>query len=87
MTWTDPCDDVPMTNATNELATWAREEARQRGILDPFVYLNYANGEQSVYEGSLAPEDMKRLRDVQKKYDPEGVFAKLWKGGFKLGGR
>lgn len=46
-------------------------------------YLNYADGSQSPL-ASYGVENVKRLRKISLKYDPEQVFQKLCKGGFKL---
>ncbi|KAJ8091247.1 hypothetical protein PM082_024516 [Marasmius tenuissimus] len=73
-----------MRNATNAFGTWGEEEARRRGILNDFIYLNYANEDQRVYERSVLPQDLNRMRAIRKKYDSSGTFQKLWRGGYKL---
>lgn len=73
-----------MEAAVNELGEWAEAEARKRGLWDDFIYLNYANGKQQVYEHSVTPEDLEKLRMVKMAYDPSGALTRLWKGGFKL---
>lgn len=73
-----------MESLTNKLGDWAEGEARKRGLLDDFIYLNYANGEQQVYQRSVTREDLDRLQQVKMLYDPFGTLNKLWKGGFKL---
>lgn len=83
-TWKDAEDDAVMTHATDTFGNWAETEARKRGILDKFVYLNYANGKQPVYERSVTAEDLEKMQLIKKTYDPSGTFEKLWKGGFKL---
>lgn len=83
-TWTEAVDDVEMKDATNAFGAWIENEARKRDLLDDFVYLNYANGEQRVYERSVTAEDLQRLKDIRKAYDSSGAFQRLWKGGFKL---
>ncbi|KAL0063235.1 hypothetical protein AAF712_009837 [Marasmius tenuissimus] len=84
ITWTDPADEAVMRNATNAFGTWGEEEARRRGILNDFIYLNYANEDQRVYERSVLPQDLNRMRAIRKKYDSSGTFQKLWRGGYKL---
>jgi hypothetical protein len=46
-------------------------------------YLNYADGSQDPL-ASYGPGSAQKLHDVSKKYDPEQVFQKLAKGGFKI---
>lgn len=58
--------------------------AKQRGLYNEYVYLNDAGPDQAVFPGYGA-KNFQRLRDISKKYDPEGVFQTLLPGGFKLG--
>lgn len=48
-----------------------------------YIYQNYAAAEQKVFEG-YGEENLESLRQVSKKYDPDGVFQKLQPGYFKL---
>jgi hypothetical protein len=48
-----------------------------------WTYLNYADSSQDPL-ASYGIENVKKLRQVAAKYDPEGVFQKLCPGGFKL---
>ncbi|KAG7087480.1 hypothetical protein E1B28_013443 [Marasmius oreades] len=84
ITWTEPTDELVMKEATNTFGAWGEAEARKRGILDEFVYINYANERQRVYERSVTPEDLDKMQEIQKKYDSSGTFEKLWRGGYKL---
>ncbi|KAH8701253.1 oxidoreductase FAD-binding protein [Phaeosphaeriaceae sp. PMI808] len=54
---------------------------RENGLLEPFIYLNYAGGKQDPI-GSYGTKE--QLQAVSKKYDPKGIFQKLVPGGFKL---
>ena len=47
------------------------------------VYLNYANPSQDSM-GSYGEDNMRFLKEVAAKYDPEGVFQNRFPGGFKL---
>ncbi|KAL0573032.1 hypothetical protein V5O48_008925 [Marasmius crinis-equi] len=84
ITWTDPADEPVLKEATNTLGAWGEAEASKRGLLNDFVYLNYANEQQRVYERSVTPEDLDKMREIQKKYDSSGTFESLWRGGYKL---
>jgi hypothetical protein len=53
------------------------------GLLNPFVYLNYAFQEEDPI-ASYGAENVEFLREVSKDVDPEGVFQRLARGGFKL---
>ena len=85
-TWTNPADDEVLKEATHRLGTLAEDEARKRDKLVDFIYMNYANGEQPVYERAVSPEDLDRMLQVRDMYDSKKTFQKLWKGGYKLPG-
>ena len=51
-----------------------------------FVYLNYADERQQVIEGYGA-ESLKRLREVNRRVDPEALFQEGVPGGYKLFGK
>lgn len=57
--------------------------ASNMGLLHRWVYANYAGSWQDVYAG-YGQEVEDRLRDVRKKYDKDGVFSALRRGGLKL---
>ncbi|KAI1503134.1 FAD-binding domain-containing protein [Biscogniauxia marginata] len=52
------------------------------GLLD-WVYMNYADETQDVLRGYGA-KNVKFMKDVAVKYDPDQIFQKLCLGGFKL---
>ena len=81
--WTDPSDDDLFTQKTADYLKQAEDMAKDRDLLDPFIYMNYAFGGQDVL-GSFGAENLGRMRKIQSVYDPKGDFAKLWKGGWKL---
>lgn len=68
--------------AAEEFAKNYKEAGEEGGLLD-WIYLNYADKSQKVLE-SYGQENVERLREVAKKYDPEEVFQKLVPGGFKI---
>ncbi|RWA06752.1 hypothetical protein EKO27_g8356 [Xylaria grammica] len=54
----------------------------EHGIL-PWVYMNYADRSQKVLQ-SYGEDNVKKMKEVAVKYDPDGVFQRLCPGGFKL---
>ncbi|KAI0185945.1 hypothetical protein EV127DRAFT_514865 [Xylaria flabelliformis] len=52
------------------------------GLLD-WTYLNYADRSQDPLR-SYGAANVKRLKDVAVRYDPDGVFQNLCPGGFKI---
>jgi len=62
---------------------WERV-AKEMGLWHPYVYINYADVEQDVFAG-YGEENRERLRQIQRKWDPAGVFGeRLQPGGFKV---
>ncbi|KAI0409184.1 hypothetical protein F4802DRAFT_615689 [Xylaria palmicola] len=57
--------------------------ADQRKLLHRYIMLTYSGYNQPVIE-SYGPENVAKMRGVQKKYDPNGVFQRLVPGGQKL---
>lgn len=82
--WTDPADGEEMRTVIRQLASWSQQEAIERDLLEDFVYMNYASGVQDALMRSIGPENLSRMLDIQKQYDPGNVFGTLWSGGFKL---
>jgi hypothetical protein len=57
--------------------------ASEAGQYLPYVFMNDASYDQTVI-ASYGTENVERMRDIQRKYDPDQVFQKLVPGGFKL---
>ncbi|KAI4241491.1 MAG: hypothetical protein LQ352_007433 [Teloschistes flavicans] len=56
---------------------------KQRGLYDPYIFLNDAFPQQKVLR-SYGAESFNRMLAVSKKYDPRGMFQTQVPGGFKL---
>lgn len=84
---------VSVSFKSADLVEWARERAEAlleevrtfagKDRLSDWLYLNYADASQSALEG-YGPENVRKIREVAAKYDPEGVFQRLCPGGFKV---
>lgn len=83
VSWLDAADDEVLKSKFQEFYDWSENMARERGLLARFLYMNYALGTQDVI-GSVGEDNLKRMREIQRAYDPDDVFGKYWKGGFKL---
>jgi hypothetical protein len=59
------------------------EEAKEMGLYHRYIYQNYAAASQDVF-GGYGEENRQRLLEIQRRYDPEGVFSRLQSGGFKV---
>lgn len=83
VSWLDPADDDVVEAAFTEYMEWSQNAARERGVLSPFLYMNYAHGTQDVL-GGIGSKNIDRMRSIRHAHDPHGYFKKYWKGGFKL---
>ncbi|ESK88811.1 fad binding domain-containing protein [Moniliophthora roreri MCA 2997] len=79
----DPENDDALNEWHHEVTDWMTEQARERGLLSNFLYMNYARPDQAVFE-SYGAESHAELKAIKQKYDPENVFGRLWPGGWKL---
>ncbi len=81
--WPSPADDERCINAVKNIERKSVEVAKEMGLWNEYVYMNYAADDQMPLEGYGAG-NLERLRAISKEFDPEGVFQKLQPGGFKL---
>ncbi|KAI1328886.1 FAD-binding domain-containing protein [Xylariaceae sp. FL0255] len=59
------------------------ENAATRGQLVPWIFWCYTFSHQKALE-SYGEQNVRKLREASKKYDPEGLFQKGCPGGYKL---
>ncbi|KAI9818904.1 MAG: hypothetical protein M1827_007725 [Pycnora praestabilis] len=83
--WLDAADDSRVSLAVNNIVARATEIAEEMGLHHRYIYQNYAAKDQDVFAG-YGEENRRRLVQIQKAYDPDGVFELLQPGFFKLGG-
>ncbi|KAL4925064.1 FAD-binding oxidoreductase [Aspergillus undulatus] len=81
--WKSKSDDPAVLGVMQGALDSIKSEAKQRNQSVPFEYMNYAWDSQAPI-ASYGPENKRRLQEVSKEFDPEGVFQKLVPGGFKL---
>lgn len=72
-----------MLSATQGLLEEGIAYAKSQGLSNEFVYLNYALPSQDPIAG-YGEGNVRHLREMSRRYDPEGVFQRLVPGGFKL---
>ncbi|KAH9211970.1 hypothetical protein DL95DRAFT_436978 [Leptodontidium sp. 2 PMI_412] len=80
--WADPADDVLMKGAGTRLLQRSIALAKEMNLYHPYIYQNYADISQDVFAG-YGKGNREKMRAVQRKYDPEGVFSRLQPGYFK----
>ncbi|RMZ06345.1 hypothetical protein D0864_02263 [Hortaea werneckii] len=83
LTWDDAEDDERVEQQVRDAYDQAERKAKELGVQQKFIYLNYAAQWQDPISG-YGEEVVKRLQHVSRKYDPTGVFQKQVPGGFKL---
>jgi len=81
--WADAGDDVVVNNAAKGFIAAVTARAKQVGLFNEYIYLNYALESQDPI-ASYGQDNVGFLRQVSRRYDPKQVFQKLVPGGFKL---
>ncbi|SPN99250.1 uncharacterized protein DNG_02287 [Cephalotrichum gorgonifer] len=81
--WAGEDNDAVASKALSELSKGTRRLARELGLLLEYVSSTFAGAPDDVL-GSYGAENVKGLRTVAAKYDPDGVFQSLQNGGFLL---
>jgi hypothetical protein len=81
--WNYAADDDTVQGAAAKILSRSITLAKEMDVHHPFIYQNYANYTQDVFAG-YAPENRKRLLQIQKIYDPEKIFERLQPGYFRL---
>lgn len=81
--WYSSEDDPDAHSIGTSLINQTENAALEAGQHLPYVFMNDASYDQAVI-ASYGTENVERMRDVQRKYDPDQVFQKLVPGGFKL---
>ncbi|KAK4062461.1 CAZyme family AA7 [Trichoderma aggressivum f. europaeum] len=72
--------------AYNLIRNWVHDVKQFAATIDsnlPWVYLNYADKSQDPL-ASYGLDNVRKMKDVAAKYDPEQVFQILSPGGFKI---
>jgi hypothetical protein len=81
--WDSANDDERILKAVRNIINRGNATAYLMGLGHRFLYQNYAAAEQGVFQ-SYGAESHAKMKAVSAKYDPDGVFAKLQPGYFKL---
>lgn len=81
--WKHAKDEVRVRSACREICGIAESTAKANGTYLPFVYANYASRDQNPLR-SYGTENLAKLKEIARRFDPEGVFQKLQNGGWLL---
>ncbi|KAF2787102.1 FAD-binding domain-containing protein [Melanomma pulvis-pyrius CBS 109.77] len=82
-TWNSSDDDDRVHRVTEGLLATFRRLASAKNLLHRYIFTNYAYQKEDLFEG-YGEESLMRLKEVSKKFDPDGIFQKAVPGGFKL---
>lgn len=80
--WSNAEDDERMNAMGNSVMSQAVRIAKEMGLYHRYIYQNYANASQDVF-GGYGEKNRLRLKEIKKRYDPDGVFSRLQPGYFK----
>lgn len=81
--WDNASDDDTVYNWVGSFWDTVLAKAKDMGIYNEWIYMNYASQFQNVIAGYGA-ENKARLQKIAAKYDPQGVWQTLQPGYFKL---
>lgn len=81
--WENASDDGTMYKFVHDFLEAVTTEAKERGVYNRWIYMNYASEFQDVI-ASYGDENKARLQSIATKYDPQGVYQSLQPGYFKL---
>lgn len=82
-TWDNAADDAAVNKQGQLLFSRAEAKAKELGVSNPYLYLNYAAPWQDPIS-SYGAAAKSSLQAASRKYDPSQVFQKNVPGGFKL---
>ncbi|KAK5635994.1 hypothetical protein RRF57_011706 [Xylaria bambusicola] len=78
-----PEDDDRIFKAVGEFMAELRSLARERGLLHPYIFINYEGCSDDVLPG-YSEASFKRLTETSKRVDPLRIFQWGVLGSFKL---
>lgn len=83
VSWWWPDDDGKVHGAGNDMVNEIESATISARDHLSYKFMNDASWSQQVIS-SYGGENVKKLEEIQKKYDPKSVFQQLVPGGFKL---
>jgi hypothetical protein len=81
--WNRAEDDEAVKASVARFVEMTMVLLEKEGLLHRWVYSNYASEVQDVFAG-YGVENRGKMKEIQRKYDPEGVFDRLQPGYFKV---
>ena len=84
--WENAEDDKKIIAWHTKLVSDLHAQNKRRGVALDFLYYNDCHGGQDAFS-TFPDANLRKMRKIRKKYDPELVFTKLVPGGFKIDGK
>ncbi|KAK4169872.1 hypothetical protein QBC43DRAFT_283437 [Cladorrhinum sp. PSN259] len=81
--YANAADDDRVREGITQIVRDQRSLLRRNRYLIDFVYANYADKTQGVYQ-SWGADNVAKLQAASKKYDPQGIFQNRVRGGLKV---
>lgn len=81
--WTEKSDDERLIGFMKRALKRIEQNADAKCQLVPYIYWNYAFSHQDALR-SYGEENVYKLQEASRKYDPNGMFQTACPGGFKL---
>lgn len=81
--WADAAHDQQVYSASKLLVEDVENKAKRLGAYTPFIYVNYAAPWQDVIQ-SYGTKNVRKLRKLRDRVDPQHFFTNKLKGGFKI---
>ena len=83
VSWTLASNSDVITAAADAFVANATSAAQKAGVLNGYIYLNYALPGQDPIK-SYGAENVANMRAQSRIWDPSGAFQRLVPGGYKL---
>ena len=83
LSWLNAKDDALFRKIGQTSTNQINHYAQSINKANEYIYLDYADQTQNPLRGYGAA-NLRKLREVARKYDPQAVFQTLVPGGFKL---
>ncbi|KAK7981306.1 FAD binding domain-containing protein [Apiospora saccharicola] len=81
--YNNDADDAVVEKQLTKVVSQQKQVVKDKGLLIPYTYLNYADKSQQPID-SYGAANKAKLQAVSKKYDAYGLFQKGVRGGYKL---
>ena len=83
--WANATDDDKVARFADDILRKLDQRSKAADLYYPFTYLNDASTGETVFQYYGGGKSLPRMREIRRRYDPEGIFQTLQPGGFKIG--